>query len=66
MLRMDECRQTPGGGTLFFTSDISSGYWKIKVTDDDRDETAIKSCYDHFMFVRMAYGLSAPGKFRHG
>ena len=43
---------------------MANGYYQIKMEGKDRDKTAFVTKYGHFVFNRMAFGLSnAPGTF---
>jgi hypothetical protein len=41
--RMDECIDSLGDETIFFTLDCNSGYWKIPVHPEDQDKTTFTS-----------------------
>lgn len=54
-----------GYGTIFSTLDTDSRYWKIKISEEDKDETAITSQLGHGNFTRMPYGLKNAAKTSH-
>jgi len=63
--RMDDCLDSLGNATVFSTLDCNSGYWKISVAAEDRDETTFTSQTGFFRFLWLPLGLvNAPASFQ--
>ena len=61
---MDECIDALGDAIIFSTLDCNSGYWKIPISDEERDKKAFVSHCGLFRWLRMPFGLkNAPGTF---
>jgi hypothetical protein len=59
--RMDDCLDSLGSAKVFSVLDANSGYWKLEVVDEDRDNTSFISHVGTYRFSRMAFGLrTAP------
>jgi len=42
---------------LFTTLDLFTGYWQIKIVDEDKFKTAFSCEFGHFQYACMAFGL---------
>eukprot|EP00923_Selenidium_pygospionis_P004728 GHVN01007816.1.p1 GENE.GHVN01007816.1~~GHVN01007816.1.p1 ORF type:complete len:363 (-),score=7.78 GHVN01007816.1:84-1172(-) len=63
--RIDDCLNAMEGMRYFSTFDLLSGYWQVKVADQDKDKTAFVSPNGLFQFRRMPFGLcNAPATFQ--
>ncbi|GMF43591.1 unnamed protein product [Phytophthora fragariaefolia] len=56
--RIDETLESLGGARLFTTLDLRSGYWQIRVAEEDRDKTAFMIKRGLYRFRRMPFGLT--------
>ena len=62
---IDETLNTLGGAQWFSTMDLASGYWQIKMKEEDKPETAFMTRKGLFQFRIMPFGLSnAPATFQ--
>jgi len=63
--RMEDFLDSLGDATMFSTLDCTSGYWKITMATEDRDETTFMSPKGLFRFLRHRFGLvNAPASFQ--
>jgi len=63
--RIDTCLEALKGNSWFCTLDLASGYWQIKMSDEDRCKTAFASHMGLYEFNRMPFGLTnAPATFQ--
>ena len=53
--RIQDCLDSVAGSTLFTTLDVTSGYHKIKVKEEDIPKTAFVTKYGHFEYVSMPF-----------
>ena len=61
---IEECVDALGGCKYFSTLDMASGYYQLKVSEEDRPKTAFVTKYGLFQFQRMPFGLcNAPATF---
>lgn len=63
--RIDDTLDTLAGSQWFSTLDLISGYWQVKLDDNDRLKTAFSSPDGLFEFNVMPFGLcNAPATFQ--
>ena len=63
--RIDDTLNTLGGADWFCTMDLASGYWQIKMREEDKPKTAFVTRKGLFQFKVMPFGLSnAPATFQ--
>ena len=64
--RIDATLDSLAGSTYFTTLDLASGYWQVKIEDQDKEKTAFSTPNGHFEFNVMSIGLTnAPATFQH-
>ena len=65
--RVDETIETFRGANYFSTMDLQSGYWQIKMKEEDKPKTAFTTGKETYQFRRMPFGLTnAPATFQRG
>ena len=63
--RIDEMLYTLGGAEWFCTMDLASGYWQIKMREEDKPKTALMTRKCLFQFRVMPFCLTnAPATFQ--
>ncbi|GMF30451.1 unnamed protein product [Phytophthora fragariaefolia] len=63
--RIEEKLESLGGARLFTTLELRSGYWQIRVAEEDRDKTVFMTKSGLYRFRRMPFGLTnAPATFQ--
>ena len=63
--RIDETLNTLGGAQWFCTKDLASGYWQMKMKEEDKPKTAFMTRKGLFQFRVMPFGLSnVPATFQ--
>jgi transposase InsO family protein len=61
----EETVSTLHGSKYFSVIDCYSGFWQIKIADEDKPRTAFSTPSGHYQFQRLPYGLSnSPASFQ--
>ena len=63
--RLEDCIDRLAGSEYYSSLDLVSGYWQVKVKEEDIPKTAFSCTYGHFEFLVMPFGLcNAPATFK--
>lgn len=56
--RIDESLDSLGGANFLCRMDLASGYWQLKMSDNDKQKTAFATHRGLFQFKCMPFGLA--------
>ena len=57
--RVQDCLDAVAGSSYFSTFDLTSGYFQIKLKEEDIPKSAFVCKYGHFEMTRMPFGLNS-------
>ncbi|TIA84742.1 hypothetical protein E3P99_04121 [Wallemia hederae] len=64
--RVDELLDQMANARYFSKLDLTSGYWQMRIKDEDIPKTGFTSRFGHFEFMVMPFGLcNAPASFQY-